>query len=144
MRIHTLTYVQANRAHTYLGLREKEYHVSGDLKDIYPDFVMMATAFGVKARRVSKPEELRPAIKVPNTFQSARYEMPYLLLAAFDCLAFMPGELSLGLFLQEMLAMEGPYLLDIMVPHIQHVLPMIPGGGSFQEVITTGDGLDTY
>ena len=46
--------------------------------------------------------------------------------------------------LQEMLAMEGPYLLDIMVPHIQHVLPMIPGGGSFTEVITTGDGLDTY
>ena len=25
--------MQANRAHTYLGLREKEYHVSGDLKD---------------------------------------------------------------------------------------------------------------
>ena len=49
-----------------------------------------------------------------------------------------------GLALQEMLAMEGPFLLDIMVPHIQHVLPMIPGGGSFQEVITTGDGLDTY
>ncbi|CAK0737622.1 hypothetical protein CVIRNUC_000943 [Coccomyxa viridis] len=100
-------FYKANRAHTYLGLREKEYHVSGDLKDIYPDFVMMANSFGVKAKRVSKPEELRPAI-------------------------------------QEMLAMEGPFLLDIMVPHIQHVLPMIPGGGSFQEVITTGDGLDTY
>ena len=56
--------LQANRAHTYLGLREKEYHVSGDLKDIYPDFVMMANAFGVKAKRISKPEELRPAIKV--------------------------------------------------------------------------------
>ena len=56
--------MQANRAHTYLGLREKEYHVSGDLKDIYPDFVMMANSFGVKAKRVSKPEELRPAIQV--------------------------------------------------------------------------------
>ena len=56
--------LQANRAHTYLGLREKEYHVSGDLKDIYPDFVMMANAFGVKAKRVCKPEELRPAIQV--------------------------------------------------------------------------------
>ena len=56
--------LQANRAHTYLGLREKEYHVSGDLTDIYPDFVMMANAFGVKAKRVSKPEELRPAIQV--------------------------------------------------------------------------------
>lgn len=58
------TVLQANRAHTYLGLREKEFHVSGDLKDIYPDFVMMANAFGVKAKRVSKPEELRPAIQV--------------------------------------------------------------------------------
>ena len=56
--------LQANRAHTYLGLREKEYHVSGDLKDIYPDFVMMANSFGVKAKRVSTPEELRPAIQV--------------------------------------------------------------------------------
>ena len=36
----------------------------GDLKDIYPDFVMMANSFGVKAKRVSKPEELRPAIQV--------------------------------------------------------------------------------
>ncbi len=52
--------------------------------------------------------------------------------------------LTPGLALQEMLAMEGPFLLDIMVPHIQNVLPIIPGGGSFQEVITTGDGLDTY
>ncbi len=59
-------FLQANRAHTYLGLREKEYHVSGDLKDIYPDFVMMANAFGVKAKRVCKPEELRPAIQVTS------------------------------------------------------------------------------
>ena len=45
---------------------------------------------------------------------------------------------------REALETPGPYLLDVMVPHIQHVLPMIPGGGSFKEVITTGDGLDTY
>ncbi len=32
----------------------------------------------------------------------------------------------------------GPYLLDIMVPHIEHVLPMIPGGGSFRDIITKG------
>ena len=45
---------------------------------------------------------------------------------------------------REALDTPGPFLLDVMVPHIQHVLPMIPGGGSFKEVITTGDGLDTY
>jgi acetolactate synthase-1/2/3 large subunit len=98
---------QANRAHTYLGKYEAEFHVTKAPEDIFPDFVTLAKAFGVPARRVFKPEELRPAI-------------------------------------QEMLATPGPYLLDVMVPHIQHVLPMIPGGGSFKDVITKGDGLDDY
>jgi len=41
---------------------------------------------------------------------------------------------------REMLDTPGPYLLDVMVPHIEHVLPMIPGGGSYKDIITTGDG----
>ena len=45
---------------------------------------------------------------------------------------------------REMLDTPGPYLLDIMVPHIEHVLPMIPGGASFKDVITDGDGSMTY
>lgn len=45
---------------------------------------------------------------------------------------------------REALETEGPYLLDIMVPHIEHVLPMIPGGGAFKDVITTGDGTTLY
>jgi acetolactate synthase-1/2/3 large subunit len=27
-----------------------------------------------------------------------------------------------------------------MFPHQEHVLPMVPGGGSFKDTITTGDG----
>ncbi len=100
-------FYKANRAHTYLGRREAEWHVSKDIKDIYPDFVKMAEAFGVPAKRVMHPSELRPAIK-------------------------------------EMLATPGPYLLDVMVPHIQHVLPMIPGGGGFDDIIVKGDGNDVY
>jgi acetolactate synthase I/II/III large subunit len=100
-------FYKANRAHTYLGRREAEWHISKDIKDIYPDFVKMAEAFGVPAKRVMHPSELRPAIK-------------------------------------EMLATPGPYLLDIMVPHIQHVLPMIPGGGGFDDIIVKGDGNDVY
>lgn len=73
--------LQANRAHTYLGMKEAEYHVTGDLKDIYPDFVMMAASFGVPAKRVIDPKDLRGAIR-------------------------------------EMLDTPGPYLLDVMVPHI--------------------------
>lgn len=45
---------------------------------------------------------------------------------------------------REMLATKGPYLLDVMVPHVEHVLPMIPGGASFKEVITDGDGTREY
>ena len=43
-----------------------------------------------------------------------------------------------------MLETPGPYLLDVMVPHIEHVLPMIPGGGSYKDIITTGDGSIEY
>jgi len=38
---------------------------------------------------------------------------------------------------ERMLSTPGPYLLDIIVPHQEHVLPMIPGGGSFDDTITT-------
>ena len=100
-------FYKANRAHTYLGKPEAEWHQTGELADIYPDFVGVARAFGVPARRVVSPTELREAIR-------------------------------------EMLDTPGPFLLDVMVPHVEHVLPMIPGGGSFKDVITSGDGLDTY
>lgn len=43
-----------------------------------------------------------------------------------------------------MLDTPGPYLLDVMVPHVEHVLPMIPGGASFKDVITSGDGTVEY
>jgi acetolactate synthase I/II/III large subunit len=80
-----------------------EYHMSGEEKDIFPDFVKMADSCGVPGERVFKPEELRPAI-------------------------------------QRMLNTPGPYLLDVMVPHIEHVLPMIPGGGGYKDIILEGDG----
>lgn len=53
---------QANRAHTYLGKREAEWHETQNEEDIYPDFVMMAKAFGVPARRVIKKAELRAGV----------------------------------------------------------------------------------
>uniref|UniRef100_A0A7S0MT51 Acetolactate synthase n=1 Tax=Pyramimonas obovata TaxID=1411642 RepID=A0A7S0MT51_9CHLO len=46
--------------------------------------------------------------------------------------------------IQEMIDTPGPYLLDVMVPHQEHVLPMIPGGGSFADIITSGSGHDSY
>ncbi|KAF5803861.1 Acetolactate synthase 1 [Helianthus annuus] len=46
--------------------------------------------------------------------------------------------------IQKMLDTPGPYLLDVIVPHQEHVLPMIPAGGGFSDVITEGDGRMKY
>ncbi|CAA2955879.1 acetolactate synthase 1, chloroplastic-like [Olea europaea var. sylvestris] len=46
--------------------------------------------------------------------------------------------------IQRMLDTPGPYLLDVIVPHQEHVLPMIPSGGAFKDVITEGDGRTKY
>jgi acetolactate synthase-1/2/3 large subunit len=37
--------------------------------------------------------------------------------------------------LVEMLDSKGPYLLDVLVPHQEHVLPMIPGGMTVRDII---------
>ena len=37
--------------------------------------------------------------------------------------------------IQEMLAHDGPYVLDVIVPYTEHVLPMIPAGKTVKEMI---------
>ena len=37
--------------------------------------------------------------------------------------------------LDEMLASTGPYLLDVVCPYQEHVLPMIPSGATVQDII---------
>ncbi|KAI4376128.1 hypothetical protein MLD38_013919 [Melastoma candidum] len=46
--------------------------------------------------------------------------------------------------MQKMLDTPGPYLLDVIVPHQEHVLPMIPSGGAFKDLIVEGDGRTQY
>ncbi|CAI0457762.1 unnamed protein product [Linum tenue] len=46
--------------------------------------------------------------------------------------------------MKKMLESEGPYLLDVIVPHQEHVLPMIPSGGGFKDAINEGDGRSLY
>ncbi|KAK9734409.1 hypothetical protein RND81_04G137700 [Saponaria officinalis] len=46
--------------------------------------------------------------------------------------------------IQKMLDTPGPYLLDVIVPHQEHVLPMIPSGGAFKDTINEGDGRTKY
>ncbi|CAN0924695.1 Acetolactate synthase 3, chloroplastic [Linum grandiflorum] len=47
------------------------------------------------------------------------------------------GEIREGM--KKMLDTPGPYLLDVMVSHREYVLPMIPYGGAFKDVITEED-----
>ena len=44
-------------------LQESEYHVTHEETDIYPDFVTIASGFGVPSKRVRHPSELRAAIR---------------------------------------------------------------------------------
>ncbi len=37
--------------------------------------------------------------------------------------------------LKEMIAHPGPYILDVLVPYQEHVLPMIPSGGTVRDII---------
>lgn len=46
--------------------------------------------------------------------------------------------------IKKMLETPGPYLLDVVVPHQEHVLPMIPSGGAFKDMILDGDGRTVY
>jgi acetolactate synthase-1/2/3 large subunit len=38
--------------------------------------------------------------------------------------------------IQEMLAHDGPYILDVIVPYTEHVLPFIPQKKSAMEILT--------
>lgn len=39
--------------------------------------------------------------------------------------------------IKEMLDHDGPFLLDVIVPYTEHVLPMIPSGGTVKDIILT-------
>ena len=41
--------------------------------------------------------------------------------------------------IKEMLDHDGPYLLDVIVPYDEHVLPMIPSGRTVADIILTPD-----
>jgi acetolactate synthase I/II/III large subunit len=45
---------------------------------------------------------------------------------------------DLAAAIQRMLDSKEPYVLDVMVPYTEHVLPMIPAGGTYKEVIYEG------
>ncbi len=38
--------------------------------------------------------------------------------------------------IDRLISAKGPYLLDVIVPYQEHVLPMIPSGMTFADIIT--------
>ena len=45
---------------------------------------------------------------------------------------------DLAAAMQRMLDADEPYVLDVMVPYTEHVLPMIPAGATYKDVIYEG------
>jgi acetolactate synthase-1/2/3 large subunit len=63
-----------------------------------PDFVKLAEAYGIKAKRITKAEEIRPA-------------------------------------LEEAINSPHPYLLDFIIEEEENVFPMVPPGGSLDNMV---------
>lgn len=80
-----------NRGHTYLGDPKNR-------QGIYPDYVEVATSFGVPSERVIYRRDLRAA-------------------------------------LQRMLAATTPFVLDVITPYTEHVLPFIPANRTVADMI---------
>lgn len=112
-----------------MGKPESEWHESNDEADIYPDFPAMAKSFGVPSRRVIKKADIRGAIR-----EMLDTPGPYLLEV----------KTSSSLTTQGQVLNRCCPTPQVMVPHIEHVLPMIPGGASFKDIITEGDGTVKY
>lgn len=50
--------------------------------------------------------------------------------------ASVRSKAALPAAIKAMIEHDGPYLLDVLCPYQEHVLPMIPGGGTVRDIIT--------
>jgi acetolactate synthase-1/2/3 large subunit len=59
-----------------------------------------------------------------------------MIAKGFGCgAAQVSDKADLTAALEEMIAYDGPYVLDVTVPYQEHVLPMIPSGKSVHDLI---------
>lgn len=98
-------FMQGNRAHTYLGPIDNP-EWSGGGDGVGPQ----------------KQED-----RYPNFVQIAK---------GFGCGgAYVEKKEDLEAAIREMIAHDGPYVLDVNTPYQEHVLPMIPGGHTVKDMI---------
>lgn len=73
-------------------------------------------------------DDIYPAERYPDFVQIAK---------GYGCgAATVRAKNDLRAALEEMINYDGPYLLDVEVPYQEHVLPMIPSGGTVKDMIT--------
>jgi acetolactate synthase-1/2/3 large subunit len=95
----------ANRAHTYLGPIDHE-------------------------------EAKGPGSMVAHSYASNRYPNFVQIAKGYGCgAATVRKKADLEAALQEMISYPGPFVLDVEVPYQEHVLPMIPGGKTVDDMI---------
>ena len=95
----------ANRAHTYLGPIDHE-------------------------------EAKGPGSMVAHSYASNRYPNFVQIAKGYGCgAATVRKKSDLEAALQEMISYPGPFVLDVEVPYQEHVLPMIPGGKTVDDMI---------
>jgi acetolactate synthase I/II/III large subunit len=98
-------FMQGNRAHTYLGPIDN------------PEWCGQGDGIG----------SLDPSCRYPNFVGIAK---------GFGCgAAYVDKKSDLPAAIEEMIAHDGPYVLDVAAPYQEHVLPMIPGGKTVRDLI---------
>jgi len=74
--------------------------------------------------------------KGQGPFAQERYPDFVQIAKGYKCgAASVSRKQDLAPALQEMIDYPGPYVLDVEVPYQEHVLPMIPSGGTVREII---------
>ena len=98
-------FMQGNRAHTYLG-------------------------------PIDNPEWSGQGDGIGSLNQAERYPNFVGIAKGFGCgAAYVDKKSDLPAAIEEMIAHDGPYVLDVAAPYQEHVLPMIPGGKTVRDLI---------
>jgi acetolactate synthase-1/2/3 large subunit len=98
-------FMQGNRAHTYLG-------------------------------PIDNPEWFGKGDGIGPRDHGSRYPDFVTIAKGFGCgSAYIDKKADLIPAIEEMIAYDGPYVLDVAVPYQEHVLPMIPGGMTVRDII---------
>jgi acetolactate synthase-1/2/3 large subunit len=114
-------FMQGNRAHTYLGPVDREE--------------ARGKGRWSAASNVSTPVD-RPEAQNDAHYSPDRYPDFVSIAKGYGCgAATVSKKADLEGALHEMIAYDGPFVLDVEVPYVEHVLPMIPSGHTVNDLI---------